>query len=380
MDDRTRLRRLMEDFGFDRLSAAIYEALLTCGPLPRRQLLAILSQSDTRLDRGLAALQDRKLVSMDYERFQPRYYAIHPAAAWQALSTDLLWETTDTIWSSGVAPETDDRVVETRRRTCADLASVAARLSRPHVAALEHRQWDADTPQQLAQLVCEIVSTARHEVLAVSKSPRLPQVSAFWTVLTGRLSAGVHYHRVVDLDEVIAHGLRIVERDLREWHIDLRVLERDRIRHKFYVVDDRLVAVFHESDRPRRDVRGVGRISRKHWTVLKYAGRFPFYSRLAIPADFVVSELRRVANVALQRARDRFTPDEMGWLESLIDLGKFSVFHKEAAWSEGRLAELEARAGALGLVRRNIEGDLVFAYPISDSQLRARLAERSATR
>jgi len=248
------------------------------------------------------------------------------------------------------------------------------------VAALEHRQWDADTPQQLAQLVCEIVSTARHEVLAVSKSPRLPQVSAFWTVLTGRLSAGVHYHRVVDLDEVIAHGLRIVERDLREWHIDLRVLERDRIRHKFYVVDDRLVAVFHESDRPRRDVRGVGRISRKHWTVLKYAGRFPFYSRLAIPADFVVSELRRVANVALQRARDRFTPDEMGWLESLIDLGKFSVFHKEAAWSEGRLAELEARAGALGLVRRNIEGDLVFAYPISDSQLRARLAERSATR
>jgi hypothetical protein len=137
----------MEDFGFDRLSAEIYEALMTCGPIPRRQLLAILSQSDTRLDRGLAALQDRKLVSMDYERFQPRYYAIHPAAAWQALSTDLLWETTDTIWSSGVAPQTDDRVVETRRRTCADLAVVAARLSRPHVAALEHRQWDADTPQ-----------------------------------------------------------------------------------------------------------------------------------------------------------------------------------------------------------------------------------------
>ena len=131
----------MEDFGFDRLSAAIYEALLTCGPLPRRQLLAILSQSDTRLDRGLAALQDRKLVSMDYERFQPRYYAIHPAAAWQALSTDLLWETTDTIWSSGVAPETDDRVVETRRRTCADLASVAARLSRPHVAIFDHWLW-----------------------------------------------------------------------------------------------------------------------------------------------------------------------------------------------------------------------------------------------
>ena len=366
-DDRVRLQHLMLVFGFERLSAEIYEALLTCGPLPRQELLAVLGRSHPGLDSGLRALQNHKLVSMDYERFQPRYYAVNPAAAWQALRIDILWKTSDTISPTVV-------------RACADLAAVAGRLYRHHVAALEHRQWDADTPQELAQLVCEIVSTARHEVRAVSKSPHLPHVSTFWTVLTDRLSAGVRYERVTDLDEIIAHGLRIVERDLREWRIDLRVLEHERIHHKYYVVDDRLVAVFHASDRPRHDIRGVGRISRKHWTVLKYARRFPEYARLAIPADFLMGELRRVSNVTLQRARDSLARDDVAWLESLIELGKFSVFHKEEGWSWDRLSESEARAGALGLVRRNVQGELVFAYPISEGQLRAACAHAQRAR
>ena len=185
---------------------------------------------------------------------------------------------------------------------------------------------------------------------------------------------------MTDLDEIIAHGLRIVERDLREWRIDLRVLEHERIHHKYYVVDDRLVAVFHASDRPRHDIRGVGRISRKHWTVLKYARRFPEYARLAIPADFLMGELRRVSNVTLQRARDSLARDDVAWLESLIELGKFSVFHKEEGWSGDRLSESEARAGALGLVRRNVHGELVFAYPISEGQLRAACAHAQRAR
>src|SRR2546425_12745976 len=147
---------MMGEFGFDRLTPEIYEALLRCGPLPRRQLLAILSQSHTRLDSGLAVLRDHNLVSVDYERFQPRYYAINPAVAWQALRADILWKTLDTIPPCGSVPRVGHLGIETRGQTCADLVAVAGRLYRHHIAALEHRQWDADTPQQLAQLVCEI--------------------------------------------------------------------------------------------------------------------------------------------------------------------------------------------------------------------------------
>src|SRR5206468_3315588 len=119
-DDRIRLRQLMGEFGFDRLAAEIYEALLTCGPLPGRHLLAIFSQSATRLERGLVALRDQQLVSMDYERFQPRYYAVNPAVTWQALGTDIVWGTSDTNSPSDVLRPAAPSATETRGQTCAE--------------------------------------------------------------------------------------------------------------------------------------------------------------------------------------------------------------------------------------------------------------------
>lgn len=60
--------------------------------------------------------------------------------------------------------------------------------------------------------------------MAVSKSPRLPQVASFWATLSDRLAGGVTYRRVVDLDEIIDHGLTLVQRDIEDQGIDLRVL------------------------------------------------------------------------------------------------------------------------------------------------------------
>ena len=65
----------------------------------------------------------------------------------------------------------------------------------------------------------------------MSTSPRLPQVASFWATLTDRIGAGVSYRRIVDLDEVIDHGVQLVRRDIEEYGIDVKLLERDRIRH-----------------------------------------------------------------------------------------------------------------------------------------------------
>jgi hypothetical protein len=352
-DEAGHLLELMASFGFDRLTAQVYGVLLTHGPLPAPALRAVFPRGEADVAGSLSRLQDHRLTGVAYEHSRPRYYATEPALAWESLSTDLLW--------SGSS--------EARRRLCAELAAVAGRLHRHHRAALTHREWDASTTGELAQLVCEIVSTARRQILAVSRSPRLPHVAAFWTAITSRLAEGVRYHRVADLDEIVAHGLRVVTRDVQEAHIELRVLERDRIRHKFYVVDDKYLAIFHGDGEPSR--RGVGRISRKHHTVWRYRLRFPAYERAAIPADFVVSQLRECATTVLSRARQHLSGAEVAWIESLVELGKFSPFHREAGWPDAQLFEAEARAGALGLVRRNMEGELVVAYPLTETDIRA---------
>jgi hypothetical protein len=356
-DDAGHLLELMASLGFDRPTAQVYAVLVTHGPLPEPALQAIFPGGKTDVAGSLSRLQDHRLIGVAYEHSRPRYYATEPGRAWESLGTDLRW--------SGSS--------EVRRRLCAELAAAAGRLHRPHLAALTHREWDAATAEELAQLVCEIVSTARRQILAVSKSPRLSHVAAFWTALTGRLALGVRYHRVADLDEIVAHGLRVVTRDIQETHIDLRVLERDRIRHKFYVVDDKYLAIFHGEGEPSR--RGVGRISRKHHTVWRYRQRFPGYEQAAIPADFVVTRLRECAATILSRAGQHLSGAEVAWIESLVELGKFSRFHEEAGWPDTQLSEAEARASALGLVRRNMEGELVVAYPLTEIDLRAAYCE-----
>jgi hypothetical protein len=371
-DDEAELLELLGSFGFDRLTGQVYAVLLTRGPLPKRELLAVFARPEAHLDRSLALLRNHRLAGVAYERFRPRYYATDPRLAWQTLSTDLLWSGPSTLSPRPADAKAVDAAVE-GRRLCSELSVVAGRVYRRHLAVLTHREWDALTTEELAQLVCEIVSTARREILAVSKSPRLPQVAAFWTALTSRLSEGARYRRVVDLDEIIAHGLRLVTRDIGERHIELRVLERDRIGHKFYVVDKRYLAVFHDERQP--GVRGVGRISTKHPVVWRYHQRFPAYEQAAIPADFVVAKLRESAAAALFSARKHLTETELAWIESLVELGKFSRFDKEAAWSDGEFSRVEARASAVGLVRRNVEGELVFAYPRTEREIRAAYKE-----
>lgn len=367
----------MACFGFDRLTAQVYVVLLTRGPLPKQELLAVFARPEALLDRSLSLLREHRLASVEYEHFRPRYYATDPSLAWPALSTDLLWSRSSTLWPADAVPQTSDAAVEARRRLCSQLSAEAGRLHRRHFATMTHREWDALTTAEMAQRVCEIVSTARREILAVSKSPHFPQVAAFWTALTNRLSQGVRYRRVVDLDEIVAHGLRIVTRDVNEWHVELRVLERHRIRHKYYVVDNACLAVFHGQGRP--DVRGVGRISRKHHIVWRYHQRFPAYEQAAIPAALVVARLRASADVVLRSARLNLTEMEVAWIESLVELGKFSQFHKEAGWSDAQLSQAEARASAMGLVRRNGEGDLVVAYPLAEGEIRTATTASNST-
>src|SRR5204863_7912607 len=122
--------------------------------------------------------------------------------------------TTDLTAPRSPFPGATDPPIEARSGACDEIAEVAGRLYRPHAAALVHREWDAATEEEFARLICELIAHARTSVLAVSTSPRLPQVASFWATLTERIGAGVSYRRIVDLDEVIDHGLTLVKRDI----------------------------------------------------------------------------------------------------------------------------------------------------------------------
>ena len=362
MDDSVRLFQLMSELGFDRAATQVYGVVLTCGPVPKRAVVSMLSGVSTEVDSALRQLQERGLVSSVYRRLRRhQYYAISPSIAWRSLSSELLWRTSDAIPAGNSA-----------RGICDEIAAVGSRLYRAYAVALAHHEWDAATADEFAQLICDAMGQARQTILAVSKSPRLPQVALFWATLSDRLGVGVTYRRVVDLDEVIDHGLKIVKRDIEEHGIDVMLLERDRINHKFYVVDGSFVAVFHGQEQVREGGArsGVGRITTRGTILRRYARRFREYTKVAIPGRFALCRMEMAAEELLRSARERLGAEEVAWVESLVRYGKFSRLTVARGWSKDDQARAEERAIGLGVVRHNLDGNLVPAYPLGEADIR----------
>lgn len=363
MSDADLIVELMSRFSFDATAALAYAVLLSQSPLSIEELSRNTNQPVGAVRTAVRRLQRWRLLARDHERGKPKYYATDPSLAWVALVADLVWSAkTDLSPIRELAP-TNNPAIEKLRAVGREIMDMAQSMYQAHRATLAHRELDAETTEELAQLACEVISLARKEILAVSKSPRLPQVSSFWAVLTGRIESGATYHRVVDLQEVIDHGLKIVSRDMEAYGIDLRVIEQDKLRRSFYLVDHKYLVVFHTAQRRSEEADRVGRITNQAQILDRYRKRFNEYDKTAIPGKFVVSRMRLAAGKLLERAHRSLPSIEALWLEDLIEYGKFSKFHVGENWSAQRLAQAEARATTLGLIQRNSDGEIVPVYP-----------------
>lgn len=364
----THLHELFTALNLPRAAAAAYFSLLCRGPMKPDELAnhARLDAADCRST--IEVLRTLRLIGND----RGLLYAAEPAFAWMAIATDLVWGQRTTLASIRELPTLGDAAAELMRRRCEELAALARDLYTPYSSVRQHRVIDADTWDQFSFLTCELIARANGEVVAVSKSPRSPQLASFWAVLTDRLDHhGVRYRRVADLDEVEAHGLRIINRDMDDHGIDLRVLERERIQHEFYAVDGKFLAVAHQpAASSTRQRRGVGRVTNRLDIVRRYCDRFVQYFMESIPASFVVARLAMAADALIVTARRSLLPYQVSWLRDIVDYGKFSKFHVTEGWSSDKAAMVEETATNVGLVRRNPYGELVPAYGVSEESLR----------
>jgi hypothetical protein len=365
------LVQLMQQLSFSLPSAVIYEILLQNGPTSPTDLSTISGQRPAHLDQTVQVLMSLQLIAKDYVRNRPIYYARDPTIAWLALEADLVWETDTSLLPARLVPSTGNPTEDELRATCVKIIEHAEELYKPHSAALSHKVRDANTPDELMRLTCELLYHASKYIYAASKSPRLPHVAQFWTVLTKQIEKGVRYHRVADLEEVIDHGLSVVTRDMNDYSIDLRILEADAISHTFYLVDGRFLATHHYKTTRRNEVqRGVGRITNQAPVVGRYKKRFLRYLDDSIPGRFVESHLRKVAGELLRSADGALSSEETDWVNDLIELGKFSKFHKTWKWNEKKTAETEQKLIELGFVRRNDDGFVVPLYPTDEREVR----------
>lgn len=363
-----RLYELFRQLHFPRSAAAVYCSLLIQSPMNETDLRRDSGEDGSSLKNALTFLESMRLIGNDLGCF----YAAEPSLAWLSIIADHVWGQQTTLAPIHELPSLTDPKSEITRQICEELGTVAKELYKPYAAVRRHKVLDADNADQLALFTCEIISRAQKEIVAISKSPRSPQLSSFWAVLTDRLdNHGAQYRRIADLYEIEEHGLKIVRRDISDHGIDLRVMEQRRIGHEFYAVDGRYVAITHQRKWPANEPRrGVGRITNYLDVVRRYCVRFERYASDAIPAPFVVDRLETAAQRLIRRARATLPGYIVSWLQDIVDYGKFSKFHETEGWPREKTIMVVSVATAAGMVKMNPYGELVPSYGVSEDELR----------
>jgi sugar-specific transcriptional regulator TrmB len=379
--ERMSLGEALAELGIAPPTARLYITLLRGGPERADRLAAAVSLPAYETATRLRQLEAHGLIGSDVDAKQRRYYAKDPDEAWTTIIATLVWSARSTIGPIRALPATNDPDVDRLRRLC-DIASAEAKrlYQRRHDSVSRHRVRDAYSSDELASLTCELIAKARREVVAVSAtgSGRLPHVAEFWVALQGRMSAGVKYRRIVDLQELIDHGLDIVQRDIEEAGVDLRVIEASAIDNNFYVVDKHSLSR-HEPGAAVAGQRGptetpVGRVTNNGAIARRYHRRFEELYRRSLPGAAVLAELRDSAAELVARARTLVGADEVAYLEDIICMGKFTTFPRDRRWSAARGGAAMRALQDHDLAGMNVHGELVPRYPITESELRARTA------
>lgn len=364
------LTQLMRQLDLPASTAAVYAHLLRNGPSSAQSLSAAIGATPQHVEAALARLSRMNVVGTGRIRTQTRYYATNPSLAWVALTADLVWGATTTLEPVWNLPDTGRPRVEHVREICTFIREAANDLYVEHSEIEAHQEHDATTSEQLAQLTCELIAASRHSIFAVSKSPLLPQVSSFWTTLTSRMAHGVSYIRIADLDELISHGIRVKVRDMDVAGVQLHVLEPSSIRHKFYLVDRKLLSIEAVPQTADATRSNVGRITTSRPIVARYHRHFRAYLGASMPGDFALDQLKQSGFRLVEQAHRVLPRPDALWIEDLVAWGQFSKFHQEVGWSPQRLSEAERRASSQKLVQRNVDGKIVPHYDLDETSLR----------
>ncbi len=354
-DDVAELEESLPSAGLSATQATVYRGLLK-RPMPVSAAAAAIGSTSTA-DQVFQELRTLGLIGVARIDGERSFYALDPDLAWLAVSAEVLWSHQTSTASMSHLPSADDPRVERQRRAIEHVRRACAKIYvrpptiTPAVFAASH----AD----VLQLSIAVVSSAHKTIDAVSKSPRLAGLGQFWASLSAKLDQGVRYRRVTDTDEVFEHGLAIVQRDIEQLGIDLRLLPGSSIGHRFMVSDAPLLLVYDRIN--QRGIGGAAKLVDDPYVIRRYRKRMREYLRSAPPALPIVHAIRQAESSRIARAA--LDAEVIDWVGDVLEYGRFSTFHITHKWTAEQLRRARQQAIEAGLCRLNAAGHYVANVP-----------------
>lgn len=365
-------QQLLQRSGVGTQTARVYLTCLINNPLTAEQIASKSLTSIPHVTKGLDKLYKLHLVAFDRHYDTQLWFAMDPIIAWRHLRDEITWKNVNVL-GAVLEPKLEEKTygdVLYWRTFCAEAERLSVDLYRPYRPDFWQRARHARDPEEMAMLECLAVQTAKHEIISVSPSPRLPHVALIWNALLVARARDAQYWRIADLIEVIDHGLEIVERDMHEVGVRFMILEQDKLHHRFYVMDENLAIIYHRTPDDRNRHLLIGKLTGQRHEVQRYRSRFASYRQHAIPGNFVVGHLRAVSRHILDRCARQYGSVGREWLGRLVDRGIFARFSDLPALTEKKAQALETWAFREGIVARGSRNRPVPVYPLTEAEIR----------
>jgi len=307
--------------------ANIYSILIQSGGLSKFELEFRANITSTELEEILNHLTKQKFVLKDFVRGKPKFYPIDPSVAWRAKRNELEWTAAEPIGNMEDFSKEKKVVKKTAikdiTKSIENVELLSQALFHKHDFASNHRWREFKGLDQASAALVSSLSRAKREILAISCPPRHPNVALIWESIRQKLETGVKYTRICGLDEVIEHGIRIIERDINSLGVNLFITNTEKYGYNFYIIDKSCIVTMEyqkqESEsvtcRINRNKHIIERFRRRHYEILQHSQK----------ASYALALLSRKRNEIITKAKQEgYTKLETDWLAALADWGKFS--------------------------------------------------------
>lgn len=308
----------MEKYGFCEEIADIYQNMLTGKKYHVNEIDEQLLQEMYVL-RMAASILDRVIP-------------IQPDATFQSWENELTWSgegrnVLHELSPSGYFPEqlTVEAVKEIQ---------TAAKLIASSSVEFEDIVLGGEE-SQITAFISNSVLGARDSIKAVAMDTALTNTSTVWGALQKRISEGIRYCRICDLNELLLHGLSIKRKDI-EFGVKLYVADKSSISDKFYLFDNSSVFIFEGDTEKKEKYHDSGQLINSEYIARLYSDKF---DACLVGAKLATDVIVDLGDYFEQNIKN-LDPKELKAYVSLVEYGVFSEYQKEELDEIKRLAEM----------------------------------------
>jgi len=359
----------LKKLGEDESSGSVYIAILKLGSATKYEIATITNLDPDEVSGAIERLTLLPLIVADLDRkHQIVYHVLPPLQAFQGIAASIRWQTRETLHDVSdlhKLSENEQAYLSDIHTICHELSSLVQSHYQFRSSVSVEMVTAAHTKEQMTAYVSESISTATSEIVAIVSPPHLlgPIV---WESLLHRMREGIPYRRVTVPSEILRHGFKIALREVTEIGEDLYFIEPEKINQKFYVIDKQVVVFFNPAV-TSGEFRFTGQVIRNQGLALRYYDHFNRLREEAIPAHFVLDQVRDIREEMIRASVSLLDPMGAKWVQHVIDYG---VFMRLPDMTHEQKENAFRQALDAGLVKIQ-SGDIVANLNIDMHQIRS---------